>query len=1035
MALRVLVAMCLVVPVSACSSSGSSVSGGVDLDGLLCEPVAGAGLGDVDICVDTGIRSESLFSFSNWANRRYRADDFGLAEMVALFGEDAVCERLTGTTCQPTSKSLVLREAINKMLMNGRCEGLTVLAGLYMTKRGPDPSQFGAGSVTDLTPANDDLTNIIDYWWGTQFLSTTIDKTSETKKSGVQGVLTSVISGLADSAGVTVGIYSEDGAHSVLPVAVTRTSKSEFGVIVWDPNLPSVLGRIEIDLTARTWRYRGGRLNPSEPPKEWSGSDGSIDATVLSSRNGEPRIRLDEANRGDASVLATSTPGRSLSVSITTSTGRTLVASRTGSTGAVPGVAVTPLRNGGGEQLLLSIPQSIGEFSVAVRSSGTTGELSDGSVRVTVDNGGPDTMSVETLSANDDVELSVGSGIDGNGEPVFTATSSARASVTVATAASVLSIGSEPDSTVSVASSTKDGVAAVVTVTDGGEVRSTSIPAAPAGAGTQEVVVTTSASGELKFVNSVVTAVAVDTRKIQGTVAQAEKNTPSGAVVPAVPSPPVFDVRNTLGKVTSDSFNVTTAVTPASAATVWVEYGPDLDWSTILKSPPQTVTEAGAGNVETNVPGLRTGTKYRFRSAASVEGTVRYTPFAQFVTGGPPTAVTVPIEPVDVTSSHSDVSQNGAKVSWTVSPLSNVTTWVEYGPKDSGAPSVFTAEQVAVANKETSLTAELKGLSDATTYRYRVAVAVRGRLVRSPYKEFTTEGKKTFTPSTEPSIEVALAVTAVSETGALVAVTTSSEVNSRLQLSYGTSAPTTAADTVYVQAGEKVKTEVAVTGLPPSTNHEVRVVVTSPAGKEYVATGSFTTERAGSVLGVPTVPILSVDKTEFETVLSRPVVGALRFEYGVNNTSIEPFVSAAVDTNDKAVTYRAGPSKENPLPQGIGARVRAVLTTSYGVFTTQFRMFTAPGSLNLDSFRASKPNVTVMPPGLYVWWTLSAKSTPTNLTFRVFDGTRELCRTINTAWACNPELQSPSIVSGVTVVSYLDGVEIRRSETTTELTP
>lgn len=1034
---RAIVAAVLVAGLmTSCSSSGSSTSG-IDLSTLDCTSAQSSGLGDGEVCVDSGIRADNLFSFANWAGRRYKADDFGIAEMIAIYGKDAVCKDSKATNCQVTPKARVLQSAITSMLLSGRCEGLTVLGALYMAKRGPDLKQFNASTIQQLSPSNEDFGNLIDYWWSTQFLEDIVRQSKESKSQGVSGVLSTVIKGLQSLNGVTIGIYSESGAHSLLPVAVTRLSDKEFRIIVWDSNNPRQLTKLTIDTSTKTWKYEGGRINPNQPPKVWSGSDGTIDATSIDTRQGKPVLKIGDGQKGDATVLATSGTSQKLEVTVETSAGEKLVATSTGTTGAIPGAAVTPLKNGDADQLLITLPESAGAFTASVKTTAKDTATPTGSTQLTVENGSANAFAISVPATDEAANLSVEATPAANGLSTFSGQANQASKVTASTESSVIAVDTSPNDVIKVATSTSQNVDASITISGAdGSTQVANVPATGGNTAVQDVVISKTEGGRLRVTTAVAAAVPIDSKKIESLVSTAAKPSSSeGTGFSEISSDALnTDLQASVTRTSATTGNITARITSPVDTSAWIEYGPDLDWNKLERTPTRTVKAQTTDDLSFELTGLSAGTKYRFRLTANISGTLKSTTFNQFITSGESvfTSAMAAAEVIEASATVAEVTLSSATFTSLVTTKSNTRTWLEITPVSSPGAVRRTDPTPVVSGQTLRTVTEVKNLADGEIYQYRVVINVRGVLVFSRFQEFTTASK----PKIETiSSAISLDTGSVSETGASVVATISTPAPVTVQVFYGIGTASTLLRSIFVSSGSNTKLEFSLAELTAGTQYVVRAVLPVDQKPSITATLNLTTAAAGSVVRAPELGTVGQTKALFKLTFPTRVSGRLRLEWGLDRSNFEATSFAYADITTSTQELTIDTADIGPLLPGSKYKVRAVLVKDDGVFTSTFTNFTTSGTIN-DSvlYRPTAPTIVATTGQFVVQWTMSLKDVPSNVTFRVFDGTTQLCQRPSNQWACTVLMQNPTITS-VVVVSYVDGVEIARSPATTAFTP
>jgi len=378
---------------SVVSDEVGTIAGSADTDlEASCGGASLADLGSEPVCADSGLRAGRTLTIANWGGYLFADDDFGVDEMVALFGADAVCVTFQDGVCDERADAALRREELNAMIGGGRCEGLTTLASRLNLTLSTPSEVGGVEAVTDLAPTISGVVDVIDYWWATQFNETVIEQTAETRKGDLKALVELLVKGLREGTGFTMGIYFEMMGHSLLPVAVTSPSESEYTVWVWDSNDPSRLMPLMIDVTAGRWSYENASPNPELPGSEWFGERGTIDLTPMTSRSvaekvsfggaggGKVRVSVVPIGKGTADLLVTGPDGRSAG------TADGVVVSD------IPGAIVQLHRDGLSNGLTVLLPGETVNFYVDVK---TTSVEENGEAIVTLAESGGRTTRVK----------------------------------------------------------------------------------------------------------------------------------------------------------------------------------------------------------------------------------------------------------------------------------------------------------------------------------------------------------------------------------------------------------------------------------------------------------------------------------------------------------------------------------------------------------------------------------------------------------------------------------------------------------------
>jgi len=265
----------------------SAAKAGSKTSDVSCSGPAPSEFGSGELCVDSGYRQDSKFSFANWGSYQYEGDTFNADEFVTLFGATNVCVSGVAEKCVLTTESQARLDLLNKQVAGGRCEGMVVMSALLAAGAVKlEDLQPGAKSVSDLDPNDPKLMRQINYWWATQFSPKVLADTAAVREKGIKGVLDASLKGLRKGVFATMGIYTKSSGHALLPVGVTRSADGTFNIIVYDSNLPEQLSRVVIDPVKETWIYLEGAVTPGQATGGWSGTSGTIELTPIISREG-----------------------------------------------------------------------------------------------------------------------------------------------------------------------------------------------------------------------------------------------------------------------------------------------------------------------------------------------------------------------------------------------------------------------------------------------------------------------------------------------------------------------------------------------------------------------------------------------------------------------------------------------------------------------------------------------------------------------------------------------------------------------------
>lgn len=260
-------------------------------DGIALDPAAVG-------CADNGFDPlADEFGFANWGER----GALDASALVAMFGPDAVCaERGEGTcTLYPGAQAWV--DQVNDALNGGHCEGMAVLSTRIDTGVDePAALQDGASEVVDLAIENENVTRSIEYWWATQLLPEVSSPTAQTRELAPSQIVATIVQGLREGRGFTLGMYADGSGHAVAPFAVSRFDGG-YDIAIYDNNYPGQVGHVIVDPETETWSYDQAAVNPGVEAAPWSGTGpGTMDLTAMAWRAGPFTAPFAESADADA---------------------------------------------------------------------------------------------------------------------------------------------------------------------------------------------------------------------------------------------------------------------------------------------------------------------------------------------------------------------------------------------------------------------------------------------------------------------------------------------------------------------------------------------------------------------------------------------------------------------------------------------------------------------------------------------------------------------------------------------------------------
>jgi uncharacterized protein (TIGR02145 family) len=282
------------------------------------------------------------------------------------------------------------------------------------------------------------------------------------------------------------------------------------------------------------------------------------------------------------------------------------------------------------------------------------------------------------------------------------------------------------------------------------------------------------------------------------------------------------------------------------STTVTFEYGQTTSYGINITAVQSPVTGNTSTAVSANITGLAAGTLYHFRvKAVNTAGTVD---------GGDMTFTTLEV-PTAVTLAASTVTNNSATINGTVNAKNSSTTVTfEYGLTTAYGVSKAAAQSPVTGSTNTSVSANLTGLSQGTTYHYKVKATSAGGSAEGTDLTFITG---------QPPSAVTTSATNFSSSGATLNGTVNANNSSTTvtfeygnSTSYGT---TVNASQNPVTGNTPASVSAIINGLSPSTTYHFRVKATSSGGS---SDGSDQTFNTTAVTGT----IADYDGNNYNTV-------------------------------------------------------------------------------------------------------------------------------------------------------------------------
>jgi len=219
--------------------------------------------------------SQHGYAFANFPSSA-TTEEFDANDLVSMFGAEA-CVDGNVDSCNPIAEAAAWARMVNQARISGHCEGMVVEA----TKRFVGNEQ---PPTIELSKDGETANEIIRAF-STQFLPEVVDERDAWAKKNLAEVINEVARELeAGSTGLTLGLYTENGGHAVLPYALSTRESGVIRMNVYDSNWPGKERFVDFDLTSNSWKFSFSGADPENDAKAWTGGAGDIDLNSLATR-------------------------------------------------------------------------------------------------------------------------------------------------------------------------------------------------------------------------------------------------------------------------------------------------------------------------------------------------------------------------------------------------------------------------------------------------------------------------------------------------------------------------------------------------------------------------------------------------------------------------------------------------------------------------------------------------------------------------------------------------------------------------------
>ena len=216
------------------------------------------------------------FSFANFSAKR-TTEEFNAEDLVAMFGNGK--EVCTGGSepCNPTPEAAAFARMVNQARASGHCEGLVALAASRFVEK--------VNPVTGTLQKDADVVHAILRAFATQFLPESKAETDGWAKKSINDILAAISTNLGkDVPEYTLNLYSPNGGHALLPLAIEFPDNDHAVLHVYDSNWPDKDRYVSFDLKKNEWSFSFSGKDQANDPNIWTGKKGDIDIASLTTR-------------------------------------------------------------------------------------------------------------------------------------------------------------------------------------------------------------------------------------------------------------------------------------------------------------------------------------------------------------------------------------------------------------------------------------------------------------------------------------------------------------------------------------------------------------------------------------------------------------------------------------------------------------------------------------------------------------------------------------------------------------------------------
>ena len=216
------------------------------------------------------------YAFANFAASA-SLEEFDADDLVKMFGSEACVDGVVAP-CDPIAEAAAWARMVNQARASGHCEGIVVEASqrFDLSMLPPTVDLVNEGEVT----------HEIIRTFATQFLPEVQEETIDWGKQSLKKIIGELIESFkTGKAKYSMGLYTDQGGHAVLPYAVEFPSPDKARIQLYDSNWPGKNRFVDVDLKNEQWTFSFSGPDPENDPNAWTGGKGYMDLTSLDTRS------------------------------------------------------------------------------------------------------------------------------------------------------------------------------------------------------------------------------------------------------------------------------------------------------------------------------------------------------------------------------------------------------------------------------------------------------------------------------------------------------------------------------------------------------------------------------------------------------------------------------------------------------------------------------------------------------------------------------------------------------------------------------